>query len=258
MHMHRAVPFPIYLLPLELFMAAALFVVLFRGIRHGYIRSGVAPEAALFKTSIFLSVTAAWGVVVGWLGLIGLFHATTASIALLPVTFIVPIVVTFTWMRLDESFAAALRAIEGDRWVRVQWLRSFGFVFLFMLASGVLPAVFALPAGIGDMITGVAALGIASRLQRGPGRDLQAAVLWNAFGILDFAVAIGTGVLTSPGPTQLLSRDHPNFAVTTFPLVLVPTFFVPVFFILHILSLQQLGREKSLNRGSAGGVVSST
>jgi hypothetical protein len=54
-------------------------------------------------------------------------------------------------------------------------------------------------------------------------------------GILDLVVAVGTGFLTSPSTLQQLALDNPNTAITSYPLVLIPTFLVPASIILHVV-----------------------
>ncbi|MBL1430143.1 MAG: hypothetical protein COA60_001240 [Robiginitomaculum sp.] len=41
---------------------------------------------------------------------------------------------------------------------------------------------------------------------------------------------------------NLLSKDDPNLLITSFPLVMIPTFAVPLSIILHVLTLWKLRR----------------
>jgi len=67
--------------------------------------------------------------------------------------------------------ARALRAPGmASRLVLPQSFRVTGVFFLLFLALGHLPALFALPAGLGDIAAGIAALLVALRLARGTGR----------------------------------------------------------------------------------------
>jgi hypothetical protein len=66
---------------------------------------------------------------------------------------------------------------------------------------------------------------------------------WNVLGLLDLAVAITTGFLTSPSPFQAFSFDAPNELISAFPLVMVPVFAVPLTVILHVASLIKLSCE---------------
>ena len=64
---------------------------------------------------------------------------------------------------------------------------------------GALPGVFALPAGIGDVLTGLFAVPAAIAVATGTAQGRRAAIVWNIFGLADFAVAITLGLITSPG-----------------------------------------------------------
>lgn len=119
-----------------------------------------------------------------------------------------------------------------------QTVRVVGVVFLVALALDRLPAVFALPAGLGDIAIGVAAPFVAWRLARGRGR--RGAVRFNVLGILDLVVAVGIAVLTGLGPDQVISADPSTAAMAELPLVLVPTTLVPFAIALHVVSLRRL------------------
>ena len=78
--------------------------------------------------------------------------------------------------------------------------RVIGVIFLVFYAYGLLPAVFAWPAGIGDVLVGIAAPFVAIAIARNTIGWRQQALWLNFAGLLDFALAVGTGVLTSPSP----------------------------------------------------------
>lgn len=124
--------------------------------------------------------------------------------------------------------------------VAVQIHRIEGAVFIVLLAGNHLPAVFALPAGIGDVATGLAAPFVGYMIARNPTRQRNVA-WWNAFGIADLLIAM-TGFLTSPGAAHLLALDSPNELLTAYPLALIPIYAVPVSLILHGLVCQRLAR----------------
>jgi hypothetical protein len=112
-----------------------------------------------------------------------------------------------------------------------------GVVFLIMMALGHLPALFALPAGLGDIAAGIAAPLVAYRLARGTGR--HAALCHNAFGMTDLVTALTLGALTG---FQLLNVTPSGAPISELPLALVPTAAVPLLFALHITSMSALVR----------------
>ena len=133
--------------------------------------------------------------------------------------------------------SADLRVIVG-----IQAWRWAGLGFLTLYAYGILPGIFAWPAGLGDMAIGVTAPLVLSALLRRPGFGASKSfVAWNFSGILDLTVAVSIGALV-----PLLA---PNFYGTVstapmsqLPLVLIPTYFVPTFLILHLTALFQARR----------------
>ncbi len=133
----------------------------------------------------------------------------------------------------------AINAATPPAWlVGAQAYRAIGVMFLWpFLARGALPAGFAVPAGIGDVLTGLAAPFVARAVaRRHPGAHAWA-VRWNWFGILDLVVAVAAAVLTQ------------TTNVNRFPLVIVPLFLGPPLGILtHVYSLRNL----AATRESAG------
>lgn len=133
---------------------------------------------------------------------------------------------------------------------RLAWphtLRIVGGAFLVVWALGGLPAVFAIPAALGDIAIGVAAPFVARRLARGV-YDARA-VWFNILGIADLVVAVGLGFLAGLGPARLLDVTPSTEALTLLPLALIPTTAVPLAVALHVVSLQRL---RALSRGSTG------
>jgi hypothetical protein len=97
--------------------------------------------------------------------------------------------------------------------------------------------MFALPAGLGDIATGIAAPLVARKIARGTGR--RAALWFNAFGLTDLVTALTLGALTG---FQLLNVTPSSAPITELPLALIPTATVPLFFALHITSVITLVR----------------
>ena len=119
-----------------------------------------------------------------------------------------------------------------------QIFRVEGVTFLIVMALGKLPAVFALPAGLGDIAIGFEAIYVARSLRRGVvGRR---AVWFNILGLLDLAVATVIGVTAAPGVAHMLSLSPSTAQIGLLPLVLIPTTVVPLAVALHVLSLRKL------------------
>ena len=193
-------------------------------------------------TSVVGVVLAAWFVLVVLLG-VGMAFVTPPGMLPLPIALGVttPVLLFLGAYRLSRQFrefvlTADLRLIAG-----IQAWRAAGFGFLALYVYGVLPGVFALPAGLGDIAIGVTAPWIVLALIRRPGfAASKTFAAWNLLGVLDLVVAVTTGALASGLATDV-------GAVTTrpmaqLPLVLIPAYLVPVFVMLHLTSLFQRRR----------------
>jgi hypothetical protein len=118
-----------------------------------------------------------------------------------------------------------------------QVTRVVGGTFVVLFALGQLPAAFALPAGLGDVAVGAAALFVAAGLRR-DGRSRRA-VWFNVLGIVDLVVAVTMGTLSGLGPFRLDVTPSTQL-VAELPLSLIPTTAVPLAIALHIVSLARL------------------
>ena len=112
-----------------------------------------------------------------------------------------------------------------------------GAAFLLIMFLGHLPALFALPAGLGDIAAGIAAPLVARRLAQGTGR--RAALWFTAFGMTDLVNALTLGALTG---FALINVTPSGAPISELPLALIPTAAVPLLLALHITSVSALAR----------------
>lgn len=170
--------------------------------------------------------------------------AAPLTVPLLPLAIFLPVVIGAPLLLLSKRVGQALDAMPVTWLVALQLYRVFGSVFLAAGLRGTLPGVFAVPAGIGDVLTGLFAVPAAIAAATGTAQGRRAAIAWNVFGLADFAVAIALGVITSPGPFQLIVPNVPSIGAGAYPNVLTPAFVVPSSILLHALSLRQLARRR--------------
>jgi hypothetical protein len=193
----------------------------------------------------------AWFLVILALAVTGAFEALWNGQLMGPaLALLVPLCLYFLdvyWLRsklfggfwtLDESSAIAIQAY-----------RVVGAFFLAELWRGGLPPAFAVPAGLGDVLVGVLAPGVAWRLGGNKPYARAVAVAWNLLGILDLVSAISLGILYGPTPFGVLANGITAGAVTQYPLCLIPYWVVPLSLMLHFRSLQGLLQGASPARG---------
>lgn len=165
------------------------------------------------------------------------------QVSAIPPAILLPILLFSFALTRSNSAVAVLESIPLDWLIRIQFLRVMGGIFLVLYLDGFLPGVFALPAGLGDVATGLLALPVAYLVGQNSPWARSSALAWSIFGILDLVIAVSLGFLSSPGPFQKLAFENPNGLVGQYPLVMIPVFAVPLFLILHFLTLRKLARE---------------
>jgi hypothetical protein len=185
----------------------------------------------------------AWFAVVVVLGATGGFVASPGTPPLsLAIGFAGPIVAFFALLRLSRSFREFVLAADLRFMVAIQAWRLLGLEFLALYTHKVLPGLFALPAGLGDIAIGVTAPWLLLALIRRPRFAASPVFLaWNVLGMLDLIVAVGIGGLSAVLTTGA-SGEITTAPLAQLPLVLIPAFLVPIFFVLHVASLMQARR----------------
>jgi hypothetical protein len=147
-------------------------------------------------------------------------------------------------------FAFALKTSAGVRsFVRglspvfltsVQGLRIFGGAFLFLYAFGHLPALFAWPAGWGDVLVAVLAPFVAAAVAaNGAFLRRRRYVAFHILGLLDFVGAVGSGLLAR-GMFGMPATDPTTSILGQLPLSVIPSFAVPLWICLHLAALFQV------------------
>jgi hypothetical protein len=164
---------------------------------------------------------------------------------------VVPLLVFAVWFAGSEKFRQFTLSLNPGTLTLVQSWRVIGFTFVLLEAKGVLPGIFAFPAGYGDMFIGLTATFVAWKFAE-PGHR-AGFILWQALGMLDLVTAVGLGTTAR----LLAPQGAPMVAMTVLPLSLVPTFLVPLFFILHVICIAQASAWAAKPKLSGGWSTSS-
>lgn len=149
------------------------------------------------------------------------------------------------------GFLIAYRALPGLRaWVAAldpvlvtatQAWRVIGAAFLILWAMGELPAVFALPAGLGDVAVGIIAASVAVQVARRSEGWRRSARWLIGLGLSDFVLAFGIATLAEPGLPLAPADEAWAGVMQQLPMALIPGFAVPAFIILHLIAWLKLG-----------------
>lgn len=183
---------------------------------------------------------AIWFGIVLVLGAAGTFDTPHLALPLhLLIGVLTPVAAFLVLYRAIGSFRAFVLTADLRLVIGVQAWRFAGFGFLALYAHHLLPGLFALPAGLGDMAIGLTAPWIVLALTRRP--EFAASngfVFWHFIGLVDLVVALTTGILGS-GSAIGIGGEITTDVMGQLPLVLIPCYFVPIFIMLHVTALFQ-------------------
>ncbi len=175
---------------------------------------------------------ATYAVLAIWSGLVitaivaGVFAGDGASRLALPAAAVIPVAAVAIAYRASPRFRDYLLRLDLRLLLAAQLWRVIGIAFLFALAYDQLPAGFAVPAGVGDLATGIAAIAVVVALGN---NSLTRGRLYafTTLGVGDFLVANATGLALEPP------------ALTAWPMAIFPTIMVPFFAVLHLVGVLQ-------------------
>ena len=205
------------------------------------VAAGVGRREATAVTATTAAVLGGWLVLSGLLARAGVYRQDSGeAVPWLLVAFAVFLIALLLATRIPLVSRILAEPGPPARLALPHTLRVVGVLFLIVMAQGHLPAAFALPAGLGDIAIGVAALFVARWLAHGTDRAgaVTGAVRFNVLGLLDLAVAVSIAFLLGPfGPFEVMPSTAP---LRVLPLALIPTVAVPLALALHIVSLRRL------------------
>jgi hypothetical protein len=242
---------PGYVLSIESILRPLVMTIALGLIWLGAARMPASAKSRYTAAGVLSVVFIGWEVVAQYLGAANTYLATIENPPAVPTILfglLIPLAVAAIGLWQSDSIARLVSAIPLHWLVAAQVYRVGGGIFLMLWAEGRLPWQFALPAGIGDVTTGIVAVVVAAQLAQNTMGARKATYAWCLFGIADLVVAITMGAMTSPGQAHLLAFEAPNLLMTAYPLVMVPTFAVPLALMLHGLVLLRL-RQKTTPTG---------
>lgn len=144
-----------------------------------------------------------------------------------------PLIVFLVWFARSRPFREFTFSLNPRLLTLVQAWRIAGFVFVVLAAYRMLPNLFALPAGWGDIAIGFTAVWAALRLATPDKR--RRFIVWQVLGIADLVNAVLLGTLTG----VINPHGIPTSLMTVLPLSVVPTFFVPLYAMIHVICIAQ-------------------
>lgn len=173
----------------------------------------------------------------------------------LPVFFIVPAVGLVLFMARSSFGGRLAGGLPAPVFLGLESFRIVVELFLHQLwLEGLVPRMLTFEGANFDIVIGASAPLIAWLISnRHIGR--RVGIAWSVAGILMLLNVIVRSVLTTPGPTHLITSDLANRAVTQFPYTFIPAFLAPLAMLLHVLSIRALIRADYINPVSTGAAI---
>jgi hypothetical protein len=174
-----------------------------------------------------------------WSAAINGFFSAAGSIPPVSLVRYIPVIIAAPILLGSRRIGQVLDAIPAGWIIPLQVFRLQGALFLFGWVHHTQPGIFALPAGIADVLVGLFAVPVALSLASGSRDSRRAAIAWNVFGLLDFSFGISVSTAIS---LHLIETGFAS-AVSGYPAVMIAAFGVPQSILLHLVSLRQLVRR---------------
>jgi hypothetical protein len=155
------------------------------------------------------------------------------------------------WYMRSAEFRTYVLSLDPGTLTAVQSWRIAGFVFLVLYSYRMLPGMFALPAGWGDIFVGATALLVAAKWATPTNR--KSFIFWQWLGIADLMTALVTGAAGRfIRPEDFTGASGiATSSMTALPLSVIPVFAVPLFLIVHIICIAQARRWPERELGPA-------
>lgn len=192
-----------------------------------YVFSGASPKKGMQIGSAFLL----WGSLMFWVCLSDLRKELALGSLIVPLSWLLPSLILY-WKR--NWFLS--QKLSQNWLIGLQLFRVVGGVFLIEMVLGHIPGIFAYPAGLGDILVGLVALGVLLAYRKSERIPKAVIFLVIGLGIADFLSAFFFSFTSSEGPFQLFYPAVANNA-GLFPTGMIPLFLVPYAIFFHTLSL---------------------
>ena len=126
--------------------------------------------------------------------------------------------------------------------VKVHIFRLIGSTFIILFLFDLLPPIFALFAGIGDLLTAITSIYVAKAIKNKNKHARKLTFIWNTFGLVDILITSAMAIIFTK-----ISIDKGIQGVeflAEFPFCFIPAFAPPTIIFLHLLVYRKLFQQK--------------
>lgn len=136
-----------------------------------------------------------------------------------------------------------LHLVHLHELVQLQIFRLIGSFFIVLYAFSMLPKSIGLIAGIGDLITALSSIYIASALKKKTANARKLALAWNTFGMLDIVATSASALILTKISIDTGAQGVEGLA--QFPFCFIPAFAPATILFLHFSIYRKLYWERS-------------
>src|SRR5260221_7658249 len=145
-------------IPLRLGLMLVSDAVVLYGLWRALARADFSPTTRVAAWLAVALVLTIWIAAIWTLAANGVFQQAIGNVPVLPIAVFLPVLLALFVLTRSKAVASLLDATPASWLVGIQVYRILGGMFLVYWIHGTIPGAFALPAGIGDVATGLLAL----------------------------------------------------------------------------------------------------
>ncbi|WP_299430887.1 hypothetical protein [uncultured Maribacter sp.] len=154
------------------------------------------------------------------------------------VTTTLPLAVFVTIIFSTKICKKANAILKLEYLVKIHIFRLIGVTFIILYLYDLLPPVFALCAGIGDLLTAISSVFVAKAIRNNKSYARKLTLIWNTFGLVDIIITSAMAIIFTK-----ISMDNTVQGVeflVEFPFCFIPAFAPPTIIFLHLLVFRKL------------------
>jgi hypothetical protein len=228
-----------------------LSLVVYIGLWVASGKAGIEMRDRMGAMLLSIGITGIWLTAAVALGLLCFFCAQPDRFPRIPL-----VLLAFSVVGLGVFLARLTHRVLGAipaGLIAFQTFRIIGINFLVRYSEGQLPALFAIPIGVGDVLIGLAAPFVAYWYHKQKPSYRTVAIWFNIVGVLDIAFSGTVVVLSQSSTIQVLHLTPSTDLVTQFPIILEAVYGMPVVVFVHLFSLYYVWKHTGQSTARAAG-----
>lgn len=154
-----------------------------------------------------------------------------------------PLAIFVTIIYMTKACKKANNILSLEDLVKIHIFRLIGSTFIILFLYDLLPTIFALFAGIGDVIMALSSIFVAKAIRDNKSYARRLTYIWNTFGLVDILITSAMAIIF----TKIsIDQGIPGVEfLAEFPFCFIPAFAPPTIIFLHLLVFRKLTSTKN-------------